>query len=387
VSTAPTPLTELSEEEALFRTTVAEFAARRVRPLVAQMDREARYAPGIVDGLFELGLMGIEVPATHGGAGSSLFATVLAIEELAKVDPAVALCMDVQNMVNKALLRWGTAAQQARYLPDLSRSVVGSYALSEAGAGSDAFALATRATRDGDVYRLSGRKLWITNAAEAGLFVTFATVDPSRGYQGITAFLVERALPGLHVGKREDKLGVRASSTCEVVLEDCPVPAGNVLGEVGRGYKLAIELLNEGRIAIGAQLVGLAAGALAHALAYAGERRQFGRPIAEFQGLQFQLAEMAVDVETARLLVYNAARLCDAGRPFRRRAAMAKYHASQVAERVASRALEVFGGAGFTKDFPMEKLYRDAKIGKIYEGTSNIQLQTIAKSLLSPGGE
>jgi butyryl-CoA dehydrogenase/short/branched chain acyl-CoA dehydrogenase len=383
---APRPLTELTEDEAMFRATVAEFAARRVAPLVADMDRTARYADGLVAELFGLGLMGIEVPVEHGGAGSSLFATVLAIEELAKVDPAVALAVDVQNtVVDKALLRWGSNEQRARYLPDLCRAMLGAYALSEAGSGSDAFALATRATRDGDVWRLNGRKLWITNAAEAGLFVVFATVDPAEGYRGISAFLVERDRPGLAIGKREDKLGVRASSTCEVILEDCPVPAANVLGALGQGYKIAIELLNEGRIGIGAQLVGLADGALAHAVRYAGERRQFGRPIGEFQGLQFQLAEMAIDVESARLLVYDAARLCDAGRPFRRRAAMAKYHASQVAERVASRALEVFGGLGFTKDLPMEKLYRDAKIGKIYEGTSNIQLQTIAKMLL--GGE
>jgi butyryl-CoA dehydrogenase/short/branched chain acyl-CoA dehydrogenase len=370
----------------MFRATVADFAARRVAPLVADMDRTARYADGLLEELFTLGLMGIEVPAELGGAGSSLFATALAIEELAKVDPAVALAVDVQNtVVDKALLRWGSEEQRARYLPDLCRAMLGAYALSEAGSGSDAFALATRATRDGDVWRLNGRKLWITNAAEAGLIVVFATVDPAQGYRGITAFLVDRDRPGLAIGKREDKLGVRASSTCEVILEDCPVSAGNVLGAVGQGYKIAIELLNEGRIGIGAQLVGLAEGALAHAVRYAGERRQFGRPIAEFQGLQFQLAEMAIDVESARLLVYDAARLCDAGRPFRHRAAMAKYHASQVAERVASRALEVFGGLGFTKDLPMEKLYRDAKIGKIYEGTSNIQLQTIAKTLL--GGE
>jgi alkylation response protein AidB-like acyl-CoA dehydrogenase len=379
-------LTELSEEEAMFRATVADFAARRVAPLVAEMDRAARYAEGLVPALFELGLMGIEVPAALGGGEASFFTAVLAIEELSRVDPAVGLCVDVQNtVVDKALLRWGSAAQRARYLPGLCRDTLGSYALSEAGSGSDAFALATRATRDGDVYRLRGRKLWITNAAEAGLFLVFATVDPAAGYKGITAFIVERDTPGLAVGKREDKLGVRASSTCEVVLEDCPVPAANVLGSVGQGYKIAIELLNEGRIGIGAQLVGLAEGALAHAVAYAAERRQFGRPIAEFQGLQFQLAEMAVDVETARLMVYEAARLCDAGRPFRQRAAMAKYHASQVAERVASRALEVFGGLGFTREAPAEKLYRDAKVGTIYEGTSNIQLLTIAKTML--GGE
>jgi alkylation response protein AidB-like acyl-CoA dehydrogenase len=384
VPTAPAPLTALSEDEALFQATVGAFAAARVAPLVATMDREARYADGLVEALFELGLMGIEIPTASGGAGASLFTTVLAIEERAKVDPAVALCVDLQNtVVNKAFLHWGSPEQRERYLPALSRTTVGAYALSEAGSGSDAFALATRATRDGDVYRLDGRKLWITNAAEAGVFVVFATVDPSRGYRGITAFIVDRDTAGLHVGARENKLGIRASSTCEVVLEGCEVPATNVLGEIGHGYKIAIELLNEGRIGIGAQLVGLAAGALAHAVRYAGERRQFGQPIGAFQGVQFQLATMAVDVQTARLLVYDAARACDAGQPYLTRAAMAKYHASQVAERVASRALEVFGGLGFTKDLPMEKYYRDAKIGTIYEGTSNMQLQTIAKQLLA----
>jgi len=381
---SPQALTELSDDESLFQTTVADFARERVAPLVATMDRDARYADGIVPGLFELGLMGIEIPTKYGGAGASLFTAVLAIEELAKVDPAVALCVDLQNtVVNKAFLYWGSDEQQARYLPPLTRSSLGSYALSEAGSGSDAFALATRATRQGDVYRIEGRKLWITNAAEAEVFIVFATVDPDQGYRGITAFIVDRATPGLQVGKREDKLGIRASSTCELILEDCEVPVANVLGAVGQGYKIAIELLNEGRIGIGAQLVGLAAGALAHAIQYAGERRQFGQPIGAFQGVQFQLAQMAIDVETARLLVYNAARLCDAKRPFRKRAAMAKYHASQVAERVASRAVEIFGGVGFTKELPMEKFYRDAKIGSIYEGTSNIQLQTIAKQLLT----
>jgi alkylation response protein AidB-like acyl-CoA dehydrogenase len=384
VPTTPAPLTALSEDEALFQSTVGAFAAARVAPLVATMDREARYADGLVAALFELGLMGIEIPTASGGAGASLFTTVLAIEELAKVDPAVALCVDLQNtVVNKAFLHWGSPEQRERYLPALSRTTVGAYALSEAGSGSDAFALATRATRDGDVYRLDGRKLWITNAAEAGVFLVFATVDPSQGYRGITAFIVDRDTAGLQVGAREDKLGIRASSTCEVVLESCEVPAANVLGEIGHGYKIAIELLNEGRIGIGAQLVGLAAGALAHAVRYAGERRQFGQPIGAFQGVQFQLATMAVDVQTARLLVYDAARACDAGQPYLTRAAMAKYHASQVAERVASRALEVFGGLGFTKDLPMEKYYRDAKIGTIYEGTSNMQLHTIAKQLLA----
>jgi alkylation response protein AidB-like acyl-CoA dehydrogenase len=376
-------LTVLSEDEELFRHTVRNFAERRIRPLVAEMDREACYAPGVIADLFSLGLMGIEVPATFGGAGSSFFMSILAIEEMARVDPAIAVCIDVQNtLLNTALLRWGNATQRQRYLPALCRSTVGAYALSEAGSGSDAFALATRATRDGDVYRLSGRKLWITNAREAELFLLFATVDPSRGYKGITAFLIERDTPGFHVGRKEDKLGIRASSTCELVLDGCAVPTANVLGEVGQGYKVAIESLNEGRIGIGAQLVGLADGALAHALAYARERRQFGKPIAKFQGVQFQLAEMATLVEAARLMVYNAARLREAGLPFLQVAAMAKYWASQVAEQVASRAVEIFGGCGFTKDFPIEKYYRDAKIGKIYEGTSNMQLLTIAKTLL-----
>jgi butyryl-CoA dehydrogenase/short/branched chain acyl-CoA dehydrogenase len=362
---------------------VREFAERRVRPLVAEMDREARFAPGLIAELFPLGLMGIEVPATYGGGGASFFMSVLAIEELARVDPAVAVCVDVQNtLLTKALMRWGDDAQRQRFLPQLCHSVVGAYALSEAGSGSDAFALATRAVRDGDVWRLTGRKLWITNALEAGLFLVFATVDATRAHRGITAFLVERDAPGFAIGKKEDKLGIRASSTCELIFDDCVVPVGNVLGPVGEGYKVAIETLNEGRIGIGAQLVGLAMGALEHALAYARERRQFGQAIAEFQGVQFQLAELAALTESARLMVYNAARLRDAGEPYVLPAAMAKYWSSQVAERVASRALEIFGGAGFTKDFPIEKYYRDAKIGTIYEGTSNMQLQTIARAVL-----
>jgi butyryl-CoA dehydrogenase/short/branched chain acyl-CoA dehydrogenase len=380
-------LTALAPDEALFRQTVRDFAERRVRPLVAEMDREARFAPGLIEELFPLGLMGIEVPTTYGGAGASFFMSVLAIEELARVDPAVAVCVDVQNtIVDTALMRWGLPSQRERYLPALCRSTVGAFALSEAGSGSDAFALATRAVRDGDAWRLNGRKLWITNAREAGLFLVFATVDPTREHRGITAFLVERSAPGLTIGKKEDKLGIRASSTCELVLDDCMVPNENVLGEIGLGYKIAIETLNEGRIGIGAQMVGLAVGALEHALAYARERRQFGRPIAEFQSVQFQLAEMATAVESARLMVYNAARLRDAGRPFLEPAAMAKYLSSKVAERVASRAVEIFGGYGFTKDFPVEKYYRDAKVGAIYEGTSNMQLQTIAKSLLGGRG-
>src|ERR1700752_81740 len=338
-------LTALSAEEELFRQTVRDFAERRIRPLVASMDREARFAPGLIDELFPLGLMGIEVPTSYGGAGASFFMSLLAIEELARVDPAVAVCVDVQNtIVTKALMRWGDDAQRGRFLTDLCRATVGAFALSEAGSGSDAFALTTHAVRDGDVWRLSGRKLWITNALEAGLFLVFATVDPARAHRGITAFLVERGAPGLTIGRKEDKLGIRASSTCELIFDDCVVPTGNVLGPVGEGYKIAIETLNEGRIGIGAQLVGLATGALELALAYAQERRQFGQAIAAFQGVQFQLAELATLTESARLMVYNAARLRDAGRPFLELAAMAKYVSSQVAERVASRAVEIFGG-------------------------------------------
>ena len=331
--------------------------------------------------------MAIEVPEAYGGQGGTFFQSVLAIEELAKVDPSASVIVDVQNtLFGNAILRWANEEQKQRWLPRIARDTVTSYALSEAGSGSDAFALTTRAVADGDAYRLSGRKLWITNAAEAGLFLLFATVDPAAGYKGITAFMVEREFPGFRVGKKEDKLGIRASSTCELVLDDCRVPANNVLGEVGKGYKIAIETLNEGRIGIGAQMTGLAQGALDQALAYARERKQFGKAIAEFQGVQFELAQMAVEVAAARLLVYNAARLRDAGMPFLTEAAMCKYFASQIAERVASRAVEVLGGVGFTKDYPVEKFYRDAKIGRIYEGTSNMQLLTIAKQLLGNRG-
>jgi len=332
--------------------------------------------------LFELGVMGVEVPSEHGGAGSSFFNAILAVEALAQVDPSVAVLVDVQNtLVNNALLRWGNADQKARYLPKLAGSWVGSYALSEASSGSDAFALKTRAERRGDRWLLRGRKLWITNANESSLFIVFANIDPNQGYRGITAFLVERGFPGFSVGKKEDKLGIRASSTCELVLDDCEVPAENVLGELGQGYKAAILALNEGRIGIGAQMLGLAVGAFEHALGYMQERQQFGKPIADFQGMQFQYARLAMEIEAARLLVYNAARLKDAGREFVKEAAMAKLFASEVAERAASQAIEFMGGVGFTRDFPVEKLYRDAKIGKIYEGTSNMQLQTIAKLL------
>jgi len=377
------PLTVLDEDEALFQTTVRRFAREQIAPHVRQMDEEAHFRPDLLKSLFELGLMGIEVPEEHGGQGGTFFQAVLAVEELAAVDPAAAVIVDVQNtLVINALLRWGDARQQSRWLPRLAADTVTSYALSEAGSGSDAFAMQTRVARDGDNYVINGRKLWITNAGEAGLFLVFANLDPSAGYKGITAFLAPRDAPGLTVGRKEDKLGIRASSTCELLFDNCRVPADARLGEEGKGYKIAIETLNEGRIAIGGQMVGLARGALDHALAYAKQRKQFGKPIAEFQAIQLELAEMATEVEAARLLVYNAARLRQAGRPFVTEAAMAKYFSSQIAETVASRAVEIFGGVGFTKDYPVEKLYRDAKIGRIYEGTSNMQRLTIARQLL-----
>ncbi|MDQ3213167.1 MAG: acyl-CoA dehydrogenase [Acidobacteriota bacterium] len=378
-----TPLTVLAEDERIFRDSVRQFAEAQVRPLVREMDEQAKMARTLIDRLFELGLMGIEIPEPYGGSGGRFFHAVLAVEELSRVDPSVGVLVDVQNtLVINALLRWGSEDVKRRYLPQLAASVVGAYALSEAGSGSDAFALTTRAREDGDGYVLDGRKLWITNASEAGLFIVFATVDPQAGYRGITAFLVERAFPGFTVGKKEDKLGIRASSTCELMFEECRVPRANVLGEVGKGYKTAIETLNEGRIGIGAQMIGLARGALEHAIAYTRDRRQFGKPVSEFQAVQHQLARAAVDVEAARLTVYNAARLRDAGRPFLTEAAICKIFSSEVAERVASLAVNLFGGYGFVKDYPVEKLYRDAKIGQIYEGTSNLQLQTIAKQIL-----
>ena len=347
------------------------------------MDEAGVFRKDLLHEMFELGLMGIEIPEEYGGQGGNFFQAVLAVEALAAVDPSAAVIVDVQNTIaNNVIIRWGNDDQKRRYLPKLASDMVASFALSEAGSGSDAFALATRAVKRGDDYFITGRKLWITNAAEAGLFLLFANANPEAGYRGITCFLVEREFPGFQVGKKEDKLGIRASSTCELILDDCRVPAANVLGEVGKGYKIAIETLNEGRIAIGAQMTGLAQGALDHAIAYAKQRQQFGKPIAEFQGVQFELAQMATEVEAARLLVYNAARLRDAGQPFVTEAAMAKYFASQVAEDTASRAVEIFGGVGFTKDYPVEKLYRDAKIGRIYEGTTNIQKLTIAKQIL-----
>lgn len=376
-------MTFLSEEEALFQNSVRRFARERLAPHVRAMDEAAVFRPDLLQELFDLGLMAIEVPEEFGGQGGTFFQSILAIEELARVDASAAVIVDVQNtLFLNAIRRWGTADQQRQWLPRASKNTTASYALSEAGSGSDAFALTTRAVRDGDSWSLTGRKLWITNAAESGLFLLFATIDPALGYKGITAFLIERDFPGFQVGRKEDKLGIRASSTCELILDNCRVPAANVVGEIGKGYKIAIETLNEGRIGIGAQMLGLAQGALDHALAYAQQRKQFGKPIAEFQGVQFDLAEMAVEVEATRLLVYNAARLHDAGRPFLTEAAMCKYYASQIAERVASRAVEIFGGVGFTKDYPVEKLYRDAKIGRIYEGTSNMQKLTIAKQLL-----
>ncbi|HEX4136497.1 MAG TPA: acyl-CoA dehydrogenase [Bryobacteraceae bacterium] len=380
----PAPLTQLTEEETLFQASVRRFARERLAPHVRAMDEEGVFRRDLLQELFELGLMAIEVPEEFGGQGGTFFQSILAIEELSRVDPSAAVIVDVQNtLFHNAILHWGTGEQKHRWLPRAAADTVTSYALSEAGSGSDAFALATRAVPEGaDSYRLTGRKLWITNAAEAGFFLLFATVNPADGYKGITAFLVERDFPGFQIGKKEDKLGIRASSTCELILDNCPVPAANVVGEVGKGYKIAIETLNEGRIGIGAQMLGLAQGALDHALAYAQQRKQFGSPIAEFQGVQFELAEMAVEVEATRLMVYNAARLHDARRPFLTEAAMCKYFASQVAERVASRAVEVLGGVGFTKDYPVEKLYRDAKIGRIYEGTSNMQKMTIAKQIL-----
>ena len=383
VAGAPPPLTRLSEEEQLFRSSVRAFAEAEIAPRVREMDEASAIPRVLIDQLFDLGVMGIEAPETHGGGGGSFMLSVLAVEELSRVDPAVAVVVDVQNtLVINALRRWASGAQQSRWFPGLATRAVGAYALSEAGSGSDAFALSARAVREGDDWVLTGRKLWITNAAEAELFIVFATVDPSLGHRGITAFLVERDTSGFAVGKKEDKLGIRASSTCELLLDGCRVPDTHVLGAAGQGYRVAIETLNEGRIGIAAQMVGLAQGALDHAIAYTRQREQFGRPIAEFQAVQFQLAQAATEIEVARLAAYNAARLRDAGESFLTEGAMAKLFASQVAERVSSLAVQLFGGVGYTRDYPVEKLYRDAKIGQIYEGTSNMQLQTIAKQVL-----
>jgi len=380
---APAALSELSDDERMFQASVGQFAADRIAPLVRAMDETQQMDAGLLRELFSLGLMGIEVPEEYGGAGGSFFDAILAVEAISAVDPSVGVLVDVQNtLCMNALLRWATAEQKRRYLPRLAAETVGAYALSEAASGSDAFALETRAVQRGGDYVLNGQKLWITNAKEAGLFLVFATIDPAAGYKGVTAFLVEAGSRGFAIGRKEDKLGIRASSTCELIFSDCAVPASQMLGEPGKGYRIAIETLNEGRIGIGAQMVGLAEGAWRHAARWATQRRQFGRPLAEFQAMQFQLAEMATEVEAARLMVYNAARLKDRGVELSKQAAMAKYFASQVAERVASLAVEVFGGSGFVKDFPVEKLYRDAKIGKIYEGTSFMQLATIARLTL-----
>src|SRR5947207_6483940 len=382
----PTPLTTLTEDEILFRDNIRQFADEKIRPLVKEMDEKGVFEKDLIHDFFQLGLMGIEIPEQYGGAGGKFFESILAVEELSRVDPSAGVIVDVQNtLVNNALLRWGTEDQKKRYLPRMASNTIGAYALSEAGSGSDAFAMQTRAELKGNEYVLNGRKLWITNSKEAGVFILFATIDPSAGYKGITAFIVEKSFSGFSVGKKEDKLGIRASSTCELVLEDCRVPRANVLGEAGKGYKIAIETLNEGRIGIGAQMVGLARGAWEHALKYSRERKQFGRTISDFQGIQFQLAQMATEIEAARMMVYNAARMKDAGMNFVKEAAMTKLFASQVAERVASLAVEIYGGYGFTKDYPVEKYYRDAKIGKIYEGKSNMQLQTIAKLILDGG--
>ena len=377
------PLTTLSEDERLLRESVYEFADREIRPLVREMDEHAKFAPALIEKLFALGVMGIEIPDSYGGGGASFFHSVLAVEALSRVDPSIGVMVDVQNtLVINALLRWGNDDIKTRFLPKMATSLIGAYALSEAGSGSDAFALTTRAMeRDGE-WVITGRKLWITNGNEAGLFIVFANVNPDAGYRGITAFLVERGFAGFTVGKKEDKLGIRASSTCELLFEECRVPKTNVLGEVGKGYKVAIETLNEGRIGIGAQMIGLAQGALDHTIAYTRERKQFGKAIGEFQAVQHQIARAATDIEAARLLVYNAARLRDAKLPFLTEAAMCKVFSSEVAERTASLAVNLFGGNGFVKEYPVEKLYRDAKIGQIYEGTTNLQLQTIAKNIM-----
>ena len=383
-SAPPTPLTSLTEDEILFRDNVRQFAEEKLRPLVREMDEKQAFDHGLIEQFFQLGLMGIEIPEQYGGGAGSFFEAILAVEEISRIDPSAGVLVDVQNtLVNNALLRWGTEEQKRRYLPHMSADTVGAYALSEAGSGSDAFAMQTRAELRGSEYVINGRKLWITNGKEAGIFILFANIDPAAGYRGITAFIVEKKFPGFSVGKKEDKLGIRASSTCELLMEDLRVPKANVLGEVGKGYKIAIETLNEGRIGIGAQMLGLAQGAWEAAAKYSQERKQFGKSISEFQGIQFQLAQMATDIQAVRLMVYNAARMKDARQNFVKEAAMTKLFASQVAERVSSLAVEIFGGNGFVKEYPVEKFFRDSKIGKIYEGTSNMQLQTIAKLVLA----
>ncbi len=377
------PLTLFSEDEKLFYDMVCDFAKEKIKPLVREMDDESCIDPSIIPQLFELGLMGIEIPEKYGGSETNFFMSILAIEALSSVDPSIAVIVDVQNtLVNNAFLRWGTQELKDKYFSELASEKIGAYALSEAGSGSDAFALATKAEDKGDHYELNGRKMWITNGNEAEIFIIFANLNPDAGYKGITAFIVEKEFEGFSVGKKEDKLGIRASSTCELLLDNCKVPKENILGEIGKGYKVAIETLDEGRIGIGAQMVGLAQGVFDYGLQYTKEREQFGKPISSFQGLQFQLAQAATELEAARLMVYNAARLKEAGKTFIKEAAMAKLFSSQLAQKIASLMVEVLGGYGFTREYPVEKFYRDSKIGTIYEGTSNMQLQTIAKVLL-----
>ncbi|MBN2732874.1 MAG: acyl-CoA dehydrogenase [Balneolaceae bacterium] len=383
IKTQMPPLTQLTEDEKMLKDAAADFADTVLKPKVMEMDEAAKLDPEIIEQFFDMGLMGIEIPEKYQGAGGSFFMSIVAIEEISRIDASVGVFMDVQNtLVNNAFLNWGSDEIHEKYLPQLATDKVGAYCLSEAGSGSDAFALKAMAKDKGDHYVLNGAKLWITNANEADIFLVFANLNPDEGYRGITAFIVERDFEGFSVSKKENKLGIRASSTCEILLEDCKVPKGNVLGEVGKGYKVAIETLNEGRIGIGAQMIGIAQGALDAALAYTQDRQQFGKSISDFQGVQFQLAKMATEIETARLLVYNSARMKENGQRFLKEAAMAKYHASEVAERVSSQAIDLFGGYGYVKEYPVEKYYRDAKIGKIYEGTSNMQLNTIAKLLL-----
>jgi alkylation response protein AidB-like acyl-CoA dehydrogenase len=378
------PLTTLSEDEQMFRDSVREFAEGEIRKRVEEMDEQGHLDPSLLKQCFDLGLMGIETPEEFGGAGGSFFQAILAVEELSRVDASVGVFVDVQNtLVNNAVIRWANHDQKQKYLSQLAAEKVGAYALSEAGSGSDAFALQTRAVDKGDHFIVNGRKLWITNGKEADIFVLFANADPDAGYRGITAFIVEKNFEGFAVGKKENKLGIRASSTVELILEDCKVPKENVLGEIGKGYKVSIETLNEGRIGIGAQMIGIARGALEAALNYTKERQQFGKSVSEFQGVQFQLADMATDLEAARLMVYNAARMKDAGQNFVKEAAMAKLFSSRAAERITSKAIELYGGYGYVKDYPVEKYWRDSKIGAIYEGTSNMQLQTIAKLIIS----
>ncbi len=377
------PLTILSEDEQFFYSTVRDFAEKKIKPLVREMDDAAEIDKSIISQLFDMGLMGIEIPETFGGSQTSFFMSVLAIEALSSVDPSVAVLVDVQNtLVNNAFIRWGSPEIHAKYFPQLTAKKIGAYALSESGSGSDAFALASRAEDKGDHYLLNGRKMWITNAKEAEIFIIFANLNPAAGYKGITAFIVEKGFQGFSVGKKEDKLGIRASSTCELIMDNCVVPKGNILGEEGAGYKVAIETLNEGRIGIGAQMIGLARGVFDYGLQYSKEREQFGKKISTFQGLQFQIAQAATELEAARLMVYNAARLKDMGKNFVKESAMAKLYSSQMAQKIASLMVEVMGGNGFTREYPVEKFYRDSKIGTIYEGTSNMQLQTIAKVLL-----